>query len=289
MTPTAPENVDHGVVIGNEPYLDGDSAELVELAVAAEAAGWDGVFLGDHLDLRAWIDEPQSAFDPWITLAAVAARTETLTLGTWISPVPRRQPWQLARDLATLDRLSGGRVLLGAGLGNQADYEAIGTTWNPPALGDRYDEALEVVTGLWTGEPFSFHGEHFTVEDAVLQPTPVQSPRIPIVTGCWWPNRKPIHRGAAWDGIMPNWDSLFGRGDHAGEPEVELRAMLEFYHEVADEPGEIVLPVDPVDGSAAYVETALDLGVTWFLTTHYTESEGFDLRDRIEAGPPSVP
>lgn len=288
MTSTDPAAVDHGVVIGNEPYLEGDSAELVDLAVAAETAGWDGVFLGDHLCPDAYTEELQAAFDPWTTLAAIASQTEELVLGTWVTPVPRRQPWQLARDLATLDRLSDGRVMLGAGLGAEPDYATFGTPWEPPVLGDRYDEALEVISGLWTGEPFSFDGDHFTVEDAVLRPTPVQAPRIPILTGCWWPNRKPFHRGAAWDGIMPNWESLFGRGDHAGEPEVELRAMLEYYHEVADIPGEIVVPIDPVDGSPTYVETALELDVTWFLTTHYPEPDGFDLGERIEAGPPNA-
>ena len=88
---------------------------------------------------------------------------------------------------------------------------------------------------------------------------------------------------------MPNWESLFGRGDHAGEPEVELRELLEYYHSITDDPGEIVLPIDPVGGSSRYVETALELGVTWFLTTHYPEPDGFDLRDRIEAGPPTGP
>lgn len=292
---SAPDSRDpaHGIVIGNTPYLEGDSADIIEQAVAAERAGWDGVFMGDHLVYGDWTDGPQSAFDPWITMAGIATRTDDLTLGTWVTTLPRRQPWQLARDLATLDRISDGRVMLGAGLGAEVLYTTFGHDWEPKRLGEKYDEALEVITGLWKGEAYSFEGDHFTVEEAVMRPTPVQEPRIPIVAGCWWPNKKPFHRGAEWEGIMPNWESLFGRGDHAGEPEVELRAMLEYYYEIAEDPGEIVLPVDPVGASAEYVEACEELGATWLLTTHAneiypeTESDEFSLIEQIRQGPPA--
>ena len=305
--------MNHGVVIGNEPYLGGDSASLIDAAVAAEDAGWDGVFLGDHLCPHGLAEhlEYQSAFDPWITLAGIAARTDEITLGTWVSPLPRRQPWQVARDLATLDRLADGRVLLGTGLGSEPDYTAFGRPWEPRALGRRYDEALDVVTGLWEGEPFSYDGDHFTLEEATLLPTPVQEPRIPIVAGCWWPNEKPFHRGARWDGIMPNWPSLFGRdpeGDDASAgpaddasagPADDVRAMMEYYHGITDDPGEVVLPADPVGGSTAYLDACTELGATWLLTTHVgalyadtdsaPDAESYSVLERIEQGPPSDP
>jgi len=289
--------VNHGVVIGNEPYLEGDTAAIVEHAVAAEEAGWDGVFMGDHLVSGEWTDQPQNVFDPWVTLAGIATRTDDLTLGTWVTTLPRRQPWQLARDLATLDHLSGGRVMLGAGLGAEPLYTTFGQSWEPKRLGERYDEALDVVTGLWEGDSFSYDGEHFTVDDAVMRPTPLQDPRIPIVMGCWWPNKKPFARGADYDGIMPNWPSLFGRegADGASSPEEEVREMLEFYHGITDAPGEILLPIDPVGGTADYVEACKELGATWFLTTHVDEiysedgerdASNFELRERIRRGPP---
>lgn len=293
--------VNHGIVIGNEPYMEGDSSSLVEHAVAAEAAGWDGVFMGDHLVNTEWADQPKAAFDPWMTLAGIATRTDDITLGTWVTTLPRRQPWQLARNLATLDHLSDGRVTLGAGLGGKSLYTTFGEPWEPKRLGQKYDEALDVITGLWTGEPFSYDGEHFTIDDAVMLPTPVQEPRIPIVMGCWWPNKKPFARGADYDGVMPNFPSLFGRGDHgtregSGTPAAEVREMMEFYHAVDDDPGEIVLPIDPVGGSQEYVETCKEMGATWLLTTHaeaiYSADETtrdtseFSLEARIRRGPP---
>jgi hypothetical protein len=135
-----------------------------------------------------------------------------------------------------------------------------------------------------------------------MRPTPVQEPRIPIVTGCWWPNKKPFARGATYDGILPNWASLFGAGDQGtgegtGTPEDDVREMLEFYNGIADEPGEIILPIDPVGGSSAYVDTCRDLGATWLLTTHVDEiysddgserdTSDFSLREHIRQGPPT--
>lgn len=295
------EEVNHGIVIGNVPYFDGDTPDIIEFAVAAEEAGWDGVFMGDHLGYGDSDGQPPAEYDPWITLAGIATRTDELTLGTWVTTLPRRQPWQVARNLATLDRLSNGRVLLGTGLGVEEFYTTFGQSWEPKQLGQKYDEALEVITGLWSGERFSYDGEHFTVDDAVMHPTPVQDPRIPILTGCWWPNKKPFARGAEYDGIMPNWPSLFGEGEYgtregSGEPTEEVREMMEFYHGITDEPGDIVLPIDPVGASSEYVETCTELGATWLLTTHADEiyaadesrrdTSAFSIEEQIRQGPP---
>jgi alkanesulfonate monooxygenase SsuD/methylene tetrahydromethanopterin reductase-like flavin-dependent oxidoreductase (luciferase family) len=120
LTHTTPK---HGLYLQNSPAYLGDLADpesMVEYAVAAEEAGWDGVFLADGLT-------PQfPSVDPWITLSGIATRTERLRLGTWVTPIPRRHPWQVAQDLATLDHLSNGRVLLGAGLGNPGNYTTYG-------------------------------------------------------------------------------------------------------------------------------------------------------------------
>lgn len=109
--------------------------------------------------------------DPWIALSAIAARTKTIRLGTSVTPVARRQPWQVARDLATLDRLSGGRVILGAGLGRRPDYEQFGYPWSLKWSAARTDEALSIVNRLWTGNPVTHEGEHFQLTDVVLLPT----------------------------------------------------------------------------------------------------------------------
>ncbi|MDZ7701564.1 MAG: LLM class flavin-dependent oxidoreductase [Halobacteriales archaeon] len=269
----------HGLWLRNTGELD--PAALVDRAVDAEAAGWDGVFVSDSL--------PYGEYpDPWVLLGGMAARTETVTLGTWVVPVPRREPWELAAELATLDRLSGGRVLFGAGLGNDDEYPAYGRPYDPPALGARYDEALEVIDGLWGDGPFSYDGEHFTLEAATVEPSPVQQPRVPILAGAWWPNRKPIRRGARWDGIMPFWTSLVGedggpRGEEAvGTPTEELRDCLTYYHEVADEPGEVLVPwLDPEE-HPDYADACGEYGVTWALSTLDPADEA-----AVAAGPPT--
>lgn len=300
--------VQHGIVLPNWT-VDGEADRLVEYAVAAEGAGWDGVFLADHLtfpprpepeDLpEEYVDEGSSDErtadertdrpfpDPWITLAGIASRTESVRLGSWITPIPRRQPWQLSRDLATLDHLSDGRVLLCGGLGQRTEYTPFGRPYDQRQLGQQYDEALDVVAGLWTGESFSYDGEYYTLEDAVLLPTPVQKPRIPVIIGGLWPNKKPFHRGARWDGIVPHF-----RGDgvilgNDVDPADEVRRMLEYYHTVTDDPGEILLPADPPGVSPDYVETCRELGATWLYVRPRDESGEWELTmDRVRDGPP---
>lgn len=251
---------------------------VVERAVLAEDAGWDGVFVSDSLYF--------GFAEPWSVLAAVAARTERLTLGTWVVPVPQLQPWRVAHAVATLDRLSGGRVILGAGLGTRPEYEALGEHYDRAALGRRYDEALEIITGLWRGKPFSFRGEHYTLTDVTLPVTPVQQPRVPVVTAGWWPNRKALRRAAAWDGVMPCWPAMLGdeQGPEGQQPtgathEEELRALVDTYLSAADEPGELVLPRIESEGPA-YDALCADLGTTWMLTTRDLSAS------EVRAGPP---
>lgn len=261
-----------------------DTARMVELGVLAEGSGWDGVFVSDSLPFT---EHP----DPWVVLAGIAAQTETIRLGTWVVPLPRRQPWQVAQEVATLDRLSGGRVILGAGIGNSDDYDDYGTSYEPRERGERLDETLDIVTGLWAGEPFSYDGKHFQLDDAVVQPTPLQEPHVPILLGCWWPNKKPIIRGARWDGIMPFFPSLINAeaGPHGeeetGSPEEEVRDALAFYRDVADEPGEVVLPTISSEDPTAFAETAAELGATWQLATDLGGNLNA-VTERIREGPP---
>lgn len=298
--PTAGETsggVKHGLVLPQWMF-GADTDSLVEYAVAAEGAGWDGVFLADHLvfppadDLKDAPEFPDYGgfSDPWITFAAIAAETERIRLVSWVTPVPRRQPWQLARNLSTLDRLSDGRVTLGTGLGRGTDYVPFGRSYDLRELGQRYDEALDILAGLWSGEPFSYEGDHFTVEDAALLPKPVQNPRIPVVVGGLWPNKKPVQRGARWDGIVPHYP---GDGIHPGEPERdtpedEVRALLEFYRGLTDDPGEILLPADPPHASSDWIDYCADLGATWLYTTNRDTSGEWNVDiETIQEGPPA--
>lgn len=297
---TERDGLNHGIVLPNWE-VEGDTTQLVDYGVAAEAAGWDGVFLADHLAMGGADGHPPFP-DPWITHAGIAARTDEIKLGTWVTPVPRRQPWQLARDLATLDRLSKGRVILGTGLGRAFDYTTFGEPWEPRTIGERYDEALDIIAGLWTGEPFSYDGDHYSVDEAVLRPTPVQEPRIPIVVGGLWPNRKPLQRGARWDGIIPHYrgDGVIPAGGvdaeqtgdldlppRPGSPEEEVEAMVEYYLERADDDVEVFLPADPPHASGNWIEFCESLGATWVYTRNVDPESGWTLSmERVRSGPP---
>lgn len=287
-------SVRYGVVVANWS-VGADVEQLVELGVAAEHAGWDGVFLADHLIFPppGAIGEPATSPivmdmpDPWITLAAIASRTSRITLATWITPIPRRQPWQFARDVATLDRLSGGRVLVGAGLGRRPDHELFGSPWDFPTLGRKCDEALELIDRFWTGEKVFFDGEHYTVSGAAVRPTPAQRPRVPIVIGGIWPKQVFLRRGARWDGIVPHFP---GDGIHpqAGVPEREVAALLDVYHALTDDPGEILLPLAPPGASGDYTDLCVGMGATWLYDTRgATLLDAAEMRAIIESGPPS--
>lgn len=253
----------------------GDASDLIDLGIVAERAGWDGVFVSDSLG---------GYPDPLMVLSGVAANTDQVTLGTWVTPLARRQPWQVAKDLATLDVISNGRVVFGAGLGGGYDWEPYGRSFDTSTVAEQLDESLDVIDGLWREEEFSYDGSHYELREATLQPTPVQNPRIPILLGGWWPNKNPIARGARWDGIMPvgpNYPDQFS--------EEELRSMMAFYHEQADEPGEVLLGRDYSGTDSAFPDWCDELGVTWLLTTgNEGEVEGARIdEDLIRAGPPT--
>jgi hypothetical protein len=254
-----------------------DVKTAIDLGIAAEGAGWDGVFVSDSFN-------PYDLYsDPWSVLAAIAARTENLTLGTWLTPVPAQQPWRLARSAATLDQLSNGRLLLGVGLGTPDDYKTYEGEYKPKKLGRKYDEALEIITQLWTGEEVSFSGEFFTVDGGKLSVLPVQEPRIPIVMGCWWPHKKPFQRAAKWDGIMPAWPAMYPgvvgpQGEKATDTyEGELRALVDYYRGLTEnEPREIILPSGHEN---LRLDLFRELGATWLI-----DMEIEDLKD-VQRGP----
>ena len=186
------------------PNFGEEPSGLIELGVAAESAGFDGFFLWDHIVFSNRGDGPP-IIDPWLVLAVVAARTSRIKLGTMITPVPRRRPWQLARQTTSLDRLSGGRLILGVGIGSPA-YGDFGIFHEPSGdrvRADMLDEGLAVLNGLWSGERFSHAGQHYTVDSVRFTPAPVQRPRVPVWVGGVLPATRPISRAARWDGVVP--------------------------------------------------------------------------------------
>jgi len=191
----------HGIAVPNFGTEPGD---LIELGVATEQAGFDGYFLWDHIVFSDTGDGPPIV-DPWPVLSVVAAKTSRIRIGTVITPVPRRRPWQLARTTTTLDRLSNGRVVLGVGIGSPpyADFGIFHEPSGDPERAALLDEGLDVLAGLWSGEPFSYEGKHLAVDTVRFTPTPVQRPRIPVWVAGVLPARRPIARAARWDGFVP--------------------------------------------------------------------------------------
>ena len=157
--------------------------------------------------------------DPWPLLAVLASQTSRIRLGTLITPVPRRRPWQLAKETVTVDRLSGGRLILGVGIGSPpyADFGIFHEPVSNRVRAELLDEGLEVLTGLWTGDRFAFSGEHFTIEPVRFRPVPVQQPRIPIWVGGVLPAVGPVRRACRWDGMVP----LRWHGDGLARPSPE--------------------------------------------------------------------
>jgi len=144
----------------------------------AEQSGWDGVFIWDHVAYR----EPGwPVADPQVAVAALAGNHEARSPRRAELALPRRRPWKVARELASLDVLSGGRATFGAGLGSQAlqEYEAFGEQGDAKVRAERLDEALEVVVGLWSGAPFTYEGNYYTVANGQFLPRPVQQTQDP--------------------------------------------------------------------------------------------------------------
>lgn len=178
-----------------------DPRLLAELAAEAEASGWDGFFLWDHVQYH----EGEPVADPWVALAAVAAATSRIRIGPLVTPLARRRPQVLARQTATLDHLSGGRLTLGVGLGGDGRRElsAFGEETDARRRAVLLDEGLDLLQALWTGEEVRHDGPSYWADGVVFLPRPVQRPGIPIWVAMRWPNRAPLRRAARYDGVFP--------------------------------------------------------------------------------------
>ena len=273
-----------------------DARTVADVAVAAEAAGWDALFVWDHVVHDKQRRAGQPFGDPWMLLTAAALATSRLRLGPLVTPVARRRPEQLARQVATLDSLSGGRVIFGAGLGGPIDDEfaSFGDTTDPVVLAERLDEGLGLLSRYWSGETVDHDGKHYQVRETALLPATVQRPRPPVWIAGYWPHRRPMRRAAQWDGAVPLFESA--RHGEAPSP-AELRDLVAF---IAQERGDSKdEPFDIVVGGISQPSTAADLlgplqqaGATWWDERQVQTSPdhylvGPVLR-RIDAGPPAA-
>jgi alkanesulfonate monooxygenase SsuD/methylene tetrahydromethanopterin reductase-like flavin-dependent oxidoreductase (luciferase family) len=273
-----------------------DPRAVADVAAAAEQAGWDGLFVWDHVvhDKRLRRHDPFG--DPWMLLTAAAMVTSRIRLGTLVTPVARRRPEQLARQVATLDVLSGGRVVFGAGLGGpiEDEFGSFGDTTDPVLLAERLDEGLDVLARYWSGEVVNHEGRHYRVRDVALLPATVQQPRPPIWIAGYWPHRRPMRRAAAWDGAVP----LFLSARHGYPPApAEVRALVDYLHGQRD-PARAAETFDIVIGGATDAGTADDVvgplreaGATWWDERLRQDFDDFSrlapVMRRIEQGPPS--
>ena len=275
-----------------------DPRALAELAHEAESAGWDGFFIWDHIFFDPTF---HPVADTWVALTAVALRTERLRIGTMITPLARRRPWKLARETVSVDQISNGRLTLGVGLGDpvQWDFGFFDEVTDPKTRARRLDEGLEVLTGLWNGRPFSYEGDVYTVKEVTFHPTPVQSPRIPIWVGGWWPNKPPLRRAARWDGVCP---SKWG-GTITPDEWRELLAYVQKYrasNTLFDAVHSGASPGDDLRKAVAMVEPYAQAGVTWWMETVDPWRFGWSwevpwapeatrlMRERILQGPPRI-
>ncbi len=248
----------HGIFLAPFDELS-EPAEVAELAARAEQGGWDGFFLWDHVEYRAPV---RAVADPWITLAAVAVATERVTIGPLVTPLARRRPHQLARETVTLDRLSDGRLVLGAGLGSpntpEFDPGRFGEEGDPKARAVLLDDGLERLAAYWDGD---------------FEPRPVQQPRIPVWIASRWPSRRPLKRAARWDGMFP----------------IELPGPAELAELVAEAQAlrTVSAPLDVVVENPAGTDSApwVAAGATWCLTGFGPQPTRAEVEQAIDAGP----
>ena len=256
------------------PWADAD--EVGELAAVAEDYGWDGIFV--------W--EPVWGVDSWVCLALAAVRTSRIRLGTMLTAPSRRKPWELAGQVATVDRLSDGRVTLSVGLGApETGMAAFGEECGRRERAELMDECLDVVCGLWRGQPFDYDGKHFSIRPTEF-PTIgqlAQQPRVPIWCVGALGHTRSMARALRWDGLIPQ---VLEKGV-ARQAKLEELASIK---QLLPQQGYDVI----IDGVVSEHSPAAwaDAGATWWLETQWDAvgqaRPALASFDRLRDGPPAL-
>jgi alkanesulfonate monooxygenase SsuD/methylene tetrahydromethanopterin reductase-like flavin-dependent oxidoreductase (luciferase family) len=273
---------------------------LIQWARDAEQAGWDGFFIWDHVARNLPL---ASVVDPWIVLSGIAMVTSRIKIGALVTPLPRRRPWKVARETVSLDHLSNGRLIFGAGTGGASgvakEWANFGEVEDLKTRGAMLDEGLEILDGLWSGEVFDYAGQYYKVKDSQFLPRPVQQPRIPIWIAGFWPNKPPFRRAARWDGVFP----LFAQETNGDDKAAQLKEVVDYVRQIRPDLSsyDVVCQgrTDPeaADQNARWMESYKSVGATWWfenmMPTNFGGSWEQDwhedaMHQRILAGPPRI-
>jgi alkanesulfonate monooxygenase SsuD/methylene tetrahydromethanopterin reductase-like flavin-dependent oxidoreductase (luciferase family) len=255
-----------------------DPTAVAGLSAEAEEAGWHGVFVWDQVR---WREPVLGVADPWVTLAAVAASTEAIRIGPMVTPLARRRPAKVARETATLDLLSGGRLTLGVGLGSDEfanELSITGEELDARRRAAMLDEALEILAAAWSGAPVLHRGEHYTVDGMRFLPRPVQRPGVPVWVAAYSRNVGPLRRAARYQGFFP------ANPEDSDELAELVARVTTLRHEAGTDaaPYDFVAALPPGTDPAPYATA----GATWWLVEFPAESLTVDqVRGVIRDGP----
>lgn len=264
----------------------GDARWAADCARLAEQSGWDGFFVYETV----W------GTDAWVSLTAAAMLTQHIRLGTLITPLSRMRPWRLASQTATLDHLSGGRVILSVGLGAvETGFADFGEVTDRKLRAQLLDEGLDILTGLWKGQPFSYEGRHYRVRPCQFPhrpPSPVQQPRIPIWVAAAWkpeqPDNPSMARALRHDGILINVFDPQGKSRPLQPSDMaQVRAFS------GDAPTLVAEGCTPGDSPGQAAETLspwIEAGADWWIEADWTAPDSAEGREsiwrRLSQGPP---
>ena len=273
-----------GIYIANYGITN-DPQDYIDLAILSENNGWDGFFLWDHVFLSS--NKPLPFLDPWIILSAVAVKTKRIKLGTTITPLARRRPWIVAKQVSTLDCLSKGRMILGVGLGIDADFSNFGENTDRLIRSEKLDESLHILKGLWGNKPFSFKGKFFNIKEVEFFPKPFQD-KIPIWVGGTWPIKKPFQRAAQYDGVFP-----LAPGEESLSPNdykeiikyiKQFRSSLDSYDIIKS------IYSTGIKEEDGWINDYLNIGITWFVEAIWPgrDSSLDNIKKIISRGPPLI-